>query len=624
VSGRLLGIVLLVVATLTAYWGVWELGFVGYDDPDYLSANPVVQEGLSAEGASWAFTTHHAANWHPLTWLSLQLQVTLFGPGPGAAHTANLVLHLLAACILFLFLEEATGHALRSLFVALVFALHPTHVESVAWIAERKDVLSAVFGFGSLWAWSRYARTGQSRAYLTAACLLALGLSSKQMLVSWPFLFLVLNRWPQPRQLSRREELREQLPMLGICLIAGLATLWAQSAGGAMASSYELGLWPRLANAVVAFWRYVGLMFWPASLAVFYPHPYLTPAMNGIPVWQIAVASAGIVGLAAALPRLRAPVRVGWIWYALTLLPVLGLLQVGPQSHADRYTYIPFVGLCIALAWSLRTPRWLGALLLGGAVVGMVLGTRAQLPAWKDDEALYAKALRHTQHNWLAAGNLSSHYLEQGRNEEAQALLRRGLAANPEAPVLLFNMGNIEFERGDLGAAMRYYERAIQSDSGHHDALNNLGRVLSIQGDDAAAVAYLERAHELHPHNPDFETNLANSLRRSGRPDRARQHLEAVLRRYPCHVLANDVFARLEFDRNMAAAVAHARRAVECSGGGDPIPLETLAQCALRAGHLEEAHRAATTGRTLAMERGQNDRAARLQALLEQLDLPER
>jgi len=528
----------------------------------------------------------------------------------------------LASVLLFLFLDVATRRSALSLAVAVLFAVHPTHVESVAWISERKDVLSALLGFASLWAWVRYARQKLRRDYGLCALFLALGLLAKQMLVTWPFLFLLLNRWPLGREESWRDELREQIPMLGICVAAGLATIWAQAAGGALVTSYDLPLVPRLANAAVALWTYPKMLLWPAQLSVLYPHPYLTPAIGSIPTWQVGLASAATVASVVAMRYAAAAVRFGLSWYLITVIPVIGVLQMGPQSHADRYTYIPAIGIFLALAWALRGSHRTQIAIIAAVSALCVFGTRLQLPSWTDDEHLYGQALANTNFNWLAAGNLSSYYLAEGRAKESEQLLLQGLGWNPNAAILRYNMGNLLGRRGELDAAAREYESVLEREPKHYNALNNLARIQSQLGDEFAAVELLRRAHDINPAEPNIQTNLANSLRRSGRAVEARQHLEHVLEEYPCHVQANDVFARLEFDSNIAMAIQRARKAVECSRASDALSLETLARCEERGGNHQRAELAAQQCLALATATGQNDRVARMETFLAELGKP--
>ncbi|HEX9641094.1 MAG TPA: tetratricopeptide repeat protein [Candidatus Krumholzibacteria bacterium] len=610
----------LLLLCLAAYWGVWNFGFVSYDDPDYLSQNPIVQQGLTASGLRWAWTTSHAANWHPLTWVSLQTQVNLFGAGSGSAHAVNLLLHVLASSLLLELLLMFGFMAAPSLLLAAIFALHPAHVESVAWIAERKDVLSAVLGLSSLCAWLRFGQQGKWRDYLWCFVFLGFGLLAKQMLVSWPLIFLLLNRWPLNRALSLRRQLLEVAPMVIISVAAGLATVWAQSAGGAVVSGYDLTLLPRLGNASISLWRYVGILVWPVDLSFLYPHPDLTPALGGTPVWKVCAAVAALVALLVGARRLPIAVRVGLAFYGITLLPALGILQVGPQSHADRYSYLPSIGLLIALGWVLRGDRTLHRIVGGAAVLLCLVGTRQQLGVWRDDDALYGHALGVNPDNWLAASNYAKLLSGRGEIAKAERLYQNALVQRPQDSTTHYNLGTLLMQSGRTQEAEAELKAAIDYEPTHVDALNNLSQIYADRGDHARAAALLERAHAAFPRQADVEVNLADSLRRLGRTAEAAGHLGQVLRRHPCHRRALDVSARLHFAEDPDGALGFARRALECGGGEDPVILETLARIQHRLGDLAAARATAERALELAARLGQSARAERLESFLAQLE----
>ena len=411
---------LLIVLTLAAYWPVRHAGFTNCDDDAYVTENPPVLHGLTGNGVKWAFTTFHASNWHPLTWLSHMADCSLFGENAAGSHLVNVGFHLANTLLLLLLLWRLTGAVWRSGFVAALFALHPLHVESVAWIAERKDVLSTCFGLLTLLAYVRYVEGSKVQSpkskvwYGLALLCFVLGLMSKPMLVTWPFILLLLDYWPLRRlQLSTGHSklktllffVREKLAFFGLAAAASAVTFWAQKTGGAVVPLQELPLLNRLANVAVAYVAYLAKAFWPTRLAVLYPF------VLDLPVMKVALA---VVGLLAAtvfsfLAARRAPyVLMGWVWFVGTLVPVIGLVQVGNQAMADRYTYIPLVGVFIVVSWGAvdLTSRWRGqrfALSAGAAVVlaGCFIGTRLQVGYWRNSLALFSHALQsHKTTRW--------------------------------------------------------------------------------------------------------------------------------------------------------------------------------------------------------------------------------
>jgi hypothetical protein len=352
-STRFAVVAALFLGTFALYARTGGHEFVAFDDDDYVVKNEHVQAGLTWHGIGWAFTTTHAANWHPLTWVSHMLDVELLGMRPGWHHLVNALLHALNAVLLFLFLLRATGATWRSALVAALFAVHPLHVESVAWVSERKDLLSTAFGFAALWAYSRYAERPSILRHAGVALLFTLSLLSKPMWVTLPFLLLLLDHWPLGRVVDRRL-LLEKVPLLVLSLLSSVATFLAQSSGGAVASQHvALGL--RLGNAATSCVVYALQMFWPADLAVFYPHPG-----DGLSIGTAVGAAVVVTGLTAAALSCwrRVPwIPVGWFWYLGMLVPVIGIVQVGAQARADRYTYVPLVGLFVIVAWSAAVRR---------------------------------------------------------------------------------------------------------------------------------------------------------------------------------------------------------------------------------------------------------------------------
>ncbi len=397
---------LLVVLAFAVYGRVAGHEFLNYDDDRYVVDNPMVNEGFTADGVARAFTESVAANWHPVTWLSHMLDVELFGVASGPHHLMNVLLHALNAVLLFLLLRRTTGAHGAAATVAAVFAVHPVHVESVAWLAERKDVLSMLFALLAMHAWVAWTRAPSVGRYVVAAALLALGLMAKPMLVTLPFVLLLLDVWPLRRgERGWRRLVVEKLPLFGLVAASMAATVWAQRAGGAVQGLSTLTLGERLANAVTSYAAYLGKAVWPVELPFFYPYD------RGVQAGAAVAAAALLIGLTAVAwigRRARPWMLVGWLWYLGTLVPVIGVVQVGSQSMANRYTYLPLVGVVFAVVYTLRerlAPR--AAAAIAAAVVAGLAGVSVwQVGFWKDGPTLYARALAVTEGNFVALHNL--------------------------------------------------------------------------------------------------------------------------------------------------------------------------------------------------------------------------
>jgi protein O-mannosyl-transferase len=480
--------VLLALLTLSTFWPVFRNEFVNYDDPEYVLSNSLVENGLTAAGVRWAFTARRAANWHPLTWLSHMTDVSLFGLNPTGHHAASLFFHVANTILLFSLLRRMTGEAGRSAFVAALFAVHPAHVESVAWVAERKDVLSTAFWLLTTAAYVAWVNRRSPGRYALTLGLFAAGLMSKPMLVSLPLTLLLLDEWPLGR--IGRERLRalvvEKLPLFALAAASSIVTLLVQKAGGAVRTSeYPAGV--RIANALVAVVRYLGMLFWP-QLAVFYP--YDRGALSPV---KVLAATALLVGISAAAVRLRrrAPYFfVGWFWFLVTLSPVVGLVQVGEQALADRYTYVPYVGLFVAIVWGLselasrgRTARL--AIRAAGVALVLVLAAAAsaRVRVWRNSETLFLDAIEKTRNNALAHIDLASHYIETRRVDEAMPHLREAERIRPDEPELHVHLGYAYLLRGRRDDAARSFERVLQLVPTHGVALNNLARIRFLDGD---------------------------------------------------------------------------------------------------------------------------------------------
>ena len=469
-AGSILLALGLVALAAAIYWPVGGFGFVAYDDQAYLSGNEMVRRGLSWSGATWAFTTLTAANWHPLTWLSYLLDVKLFGVDPGWHHRVNVVFHAANGVLLFAFLRRTTGSLWRSALVAALFVAHPLHVESVAWISERKDVLSTFFWLLAMLAYAAYVQRPNRWRYLAVAALFVLGLLAKPMVVTLPFALLLLDVWP----LRRRPALVEKLPLFAISALSCVTTWVAQARSGAVRGTQWLTIPVRVENALASYAVYLGKTVWPESLAALYPHPGYQA--GGIPGGQIALAVAVLVVVTAVAIRLRRSVpavAVGWCWYLGTLVPVIGLVQVGQQSMADRYTYLPLIGIFFAVVWGLaalaarvRLGRIAAGAVASAAVMAFALTARHQAGYWRDSIALFDHAAHVTENNWLAWKNLGAALYESGRRPEALAAFQEEARIDPSDPDAWFNLGMTygELERHAESAAA--FEQALRLDPG--------------------------------------------------------------------------------------------------------------------------------------------------------------
>ncbi|MDG2307350.1 MAG: tetratricopeptide repeat protein [Candidatus Binatia bacterium] len=581
-TSRLIGLVLF-LGTLGVFWPLGDAGFVNYDDPGYVYDNPHVVAGWTAEGAQWAFQSFHKANFHPLTWLSHMADVDLFGVAPGPHHLVNVLFHALNAVLLFGFLVRATSAPWPSAFAAALFALHPLHVESVAWISERKDVLSTFFWMLTLHAYLSWVRVGGVPRYLAVLALLLAGLLSKPLVVTLPCVLLLLDLWPLGRTpwvsgvrgegaplvapSSPSRLLLEKLPMLALVLLASLVTLLAQDAGGAVVGTPALGVGARVVNAIIAYVWYLEKTILPTGLAVLYPHPYLlagsTPAATAWlgPLWVLLGVTVVTLWQAVGRPYLL----VGWLWFLGTLVPMIGLVQVGAQATADRYSYVPLIGLFVGVAWLgaeiAARARWRRLTVAGVAVLLLVLclvGTRAQLSHWESARAMAARSIAVTQGNFVMHYNL-------------------GLALQGE---------------GDFEGARRQYERAVALEPTNAKFHLNLAVVLVELGDYVDGIGRYRVAMILAPREGAAANNLAWLLA---------THPDGALRDGP-------------------ESVRLARTALRWSGGQDAQALDTLAAAHAEAGDFIVAVRKARAAVRAARREGQPELARRVEGRLREYE----
>ncbi len=540
---------LLVAVTAALYWPAHRFSFVNYDDPVYVTQNAQVQAGLTWKGVSWALTAVHASNWHPLTWLSHMADVQIFGQAAGGHHLINVLLHTTNSLLLFLVLLRMTGQPGPSLLVAALFAWHPLHVESVAWISERKDTLSSLFWLLTLWFYAGYVRRrsgepggGQAtRAYLAALLCFSLSLLSKPMVVTLPFVLLLLDVWPLKRVSldawapgDWRALIREKIPFFALAGGSCVLTFLAQSRSGAVASLSYIPMEQRLTNALVAYVVYLRKVVWPADLAVFYPHP-------GASRWALVILAAAFLGLmtgAALWQSKRRPwFAVGWFWYLGTLVPVIGLVQVGNQAYADRYTYVPLIGVFFALAWgvaqwaSSSRAKVLGVSLASGlALAACGVATHRQLQHWENSETLFRRALAVTDNNYLAHHNLAFLLAPAGRLDEAQVHYEQALAILPTYYEAHLNLGTLLLRKGALDGAAEHLLLALKSNPDSVEGHYNYGVVLGTQGKDEAAIVEFSKAAELQPNHLNAHYNLGLALAKVGRPQDAERHYRQAIR----------------------------------------------------------------------------------------------
>ena len=640
---RLIGL-LLALITLLAYLPASRDGFVDYDDQDYVTENSVVQKGLTWTGIEWAFTTGHASNWHPVTWLSHMADCELFGLNPGAHHLVSVLFHTVNAVLLLLLLFRLTGALWPSALVAALFAWHPLHVESVAWIAERKDVLSTFFALLTLLAYAKYAKENCRRCFWIALGCFTLGLMSKPMLVTLPFVMLLLDYWPLQRFPDFKLEVKavfrlalEKWPFFLLTAVACVVTFLVQSqrSGAAVASLELIPLHYRFCNALASYGLYLLKTVWPVGLAVFYPLPehltrLLLAATASASCWSsFPVLSGGRDGRMAYLP-------VGWLWFLGTLVPVIGLVQVGSAALADRYTYFPLVGVFIAVAFGVHDladrfqfpKKAIAAAAVLILAICLIL-TENQLRYWRDSETLFAHALAVTKNNHVAHVNLGVALEQKGKLNEALAEYRAAEQLAPGLYYIYYNLGVALEKRGYQAGAITNYQAVLRLNPGHVHAHINLGNCFSKTGRTSEALAQYQAAIQLDPKEPLAHVNLGTLLVGLGRfdeamsqygqaaqldPDDFRPHylmgktllrqgrdaesvgkFREALRLEPQNILALTLLARvLASDENPqirkgAEAVALAEKANDLTGSGQPFVLDILAMSYAEAGRYQEA-----------------------------------
>lgn len=509
----------LILAVLAVYGRAGGFSFVELDDPLYASNNHRVTAGLTAEGVRWAFTTFHASNWHPLTWLSHMADSTIFGPGPGPRHFVNIVLHLVNATLLLHLLFRATGRIAESAAVAFIFAIHPQHVESVAWISSRKDLLAAFFSLSAFWAWGRYARNPGAARYLVVAVFFGCGLMSKPTVVTLPLALLLLDIWPLGRLTDRSvisRLLLEKVPLLLMSVAASVVTVVAQDKAGSVQPLFAISLADRVMNSLVSYATYLIKGFWPTGLASYYPHPTITGGGSPI-IWAIAAFAllAGVTVLAVRSFRDRPFLLAGWCWFVATIAPTIGWVQVGGAARADRYTYMPMIGIYVAVVWGVselvrRHPRIGRSIVVASALALAALATVAfaRVGDWRDSIALFTRAGAVTERNWVAANNMGVALARIGRTEEAIVFFRKALEYNRNDAEAWNNLGLLLDRGGDRTGATVAFSEAVRLKPTDAKSWNNIGAVHHESGRTADAVRYFRKAATFDPEFAEAWHNL--------------------------------------------------------------------------------------------------------------------
>jgi tetratricopeptide (TPR) repeat protein len=568
---------------LFAFAPALDCGFVNLDDPYYVTSNQNVSPGLSLAGFRWALTATDVGNWHPLTWLSLQLDASLWPKPDGTLdpfgfHLTSVLLHAANAALLFLALRALTGAFWPSAVVALLFAVHPLRAESVAWVSERKDVLSIFFGLLALWAYADYVKRPSGWRYLAMAAALAASLMCKPMLVTFPFLLLVLDWWPLGRVRTLADWRRpavEKLPLIALVAVSSVVAYKAQSTGGAVAALETFSLDVRAENAAVSYVQYLLKTAWPMGLAVYYPH-LAQPWSSGLPAWKVGGAAVLLVALTAAAVALwrKAPyVLAGWLWYLGTLVPVIGLLQVGDQAYADRYSYFPQVGILIALCWGVadlarRKTETAVAVAAAVAVVLVVL-TRLQVATWHDSTSLWQHDLRVAGPSPLAYMNLGVAQGDAGKNAAAIESVRKAIEVYPKAFLPHLNLGELLSRVGDLQGAADEFEAASKIQPERAEPLLKQGDVLARMGRLEEAAKLHEQATRVAADSAAAWCQLALAEMALKRYDRSKKCFDKALELQPTSAQAHCGLGKLllEIDKNDPEGLEQLNEAVRCDPG---------------------------------------------------------
>ena len=582
---------ILVVVTLVVYWPVQSFDFVNFDDPIYITRNSAIQNGVTWQGILWAFSTFHAANWHPLTWLSHMIDFSLYQFRAGGHHWTSLQIHLLNTLLLFLVLRRMTGASKCSALVAMLFAIHPLHVESVAWISERKDVLSGFFWILTMGCYTYYVERPTVFRYSLVILFLAFGLMSKPMVVTLPIVLLLIDVWPLRRHgnpttvfdpfFLRFRSFKgkwficlavEKLPMILLILASCVVTLIAQEKAGAVVSIESIELGDRVANAIASYGAYIRKMLWPNDLAISYPfREDLLSWKTGLILVALAGISVGAIIRAHSSPFLL----VGWLWFLGTLVPVIGIVQVGSQAMADRYTYIPLIGLFMGIAWAGRSvtdrhPRVKKIVIITILVfcVIMAVGARTQVEAWRNSVTLYEHALGVAPENPIVLNNLGVVYLDAGVPDRAAPLFKRAIDIAPHYQDPWINLGVVALRNEDLVEAKRCMIEAYKINPQNANLRLSMGILLIKKGDQGAAEREFRQVLAIDSHNETANHRLGILLFLQGRLDESQKFLQAALRVSPLNAeIYNDIGLVLKQKGNIEEAVMMFQKALYLDPG---------------------------------------------------------
>ena len=563
----------LIAFTVFVYAPVRHYGFVDFDDPQYVTENSHVLLGLSWNGMSWALITGYLSSWHPLTWVSLMLDAQMYGTTAAGYHLTNLLFHVANTLLLLGLLHWMTGALGRSAFVAALFAVHPLHVESVAWVSERKDVLSTLFWMLTLLAYVAYARKPGMARYTLVLVLFAFGLMAKPMLVTLPFVLLLLDIWPLGRlslgaapesiSLSRlwstaTKLIWEKFPLFTLSVASSVVTLVVQQRGGSVLGLERISLSERLANVAVSYVSYISKMFWPVGLAAVYPYPRFLPGWHVMGALTLLIAIS-LVAIWSA--RQRPYVSVGWFWYLGTLVPVVGLVQVGNQAMADRYTYIPLIGLFLAVVWGMTEilAQWPPGHRVRSAAAGVVIfacavTARRQVRYWKDDFALWGHTIETTAANPLAQHNLGYALAAAGKLDEAVGHYREAIRIRPDYALAHNSLGVALGTQGRIDEALQEFTESVRFDPNSANAQSNLGAMLYTKGQNVEAASHYSQALRLDPGNAMAQYNIGLLLVDEGKTEEAAQHFQAALRINPRYHDARRALENLQSKGNAGLA----------------------------------------------------------------------
>jgi len=593
---KIIIVLLLIASALIVFWQVQDHDFITYDDPIYVTNNSYVKTGLNIESLKWAFTTNYAGFWHPLTWLSLMLDYELYGVNPGGYHWTNLILHVANTVLLFLSLNLMSGAIWRCAFVAALFAVHPLHVESVAWVSERKDVLSTLFWMLTMISYTYYIRKRTLGRYVLVFSTFTLGMMAKPMLMTLPFVLILLDYWPLKRfelgktdsimrkgwdsfkrciKLSQGEKLYliliEKIPFIVLSVIFSIVTFTAEKQFGAISSLKELSIAERIYNAIVSYSLYIIKMFCPLNLAFFYPHP------GSWPLWEIGISCVFLIAFTYMSMKCAKTYPygiVGWLWYLVTLIPVIGLIQVGSHAMADRYTYIPLIGIFITTSWAIsdfavKKPfgKLSNMVLMGLPVVSvlvLMICAYFQVGYWRESRILYRHAVAVTHANYAAHNNLAAALGKLGQDDVALSHLYESVRIKPDFSVANYNLGLAMFAKGRDEEALGYYNKALQFRPDYIKVYYDIEATLLRMGKLQEIVGSYQQALSKNPQNVEIKNKLGISEARIGLHEEAARQFREVVRIQPNFAGAyNNLAMELLKLKQYNEAIKNFRRALQ-------------------------------------------------------------